>query len=384
VAAVGAAVLSLAGCGDDSGSSSRSSAPTFSGPTPTTPPASEEKLPEELRGGFNPTAVYGRAAPGVVTVLSIFTAGSQGEAGQGSGFVLDRQGEIVTNAHVVTTGRGASIRRAQQVYVEFPDRNQVRARIVGVDPFADVALIRIDPDGLDLSPIPLASGRGLRPGQPVAAIGSPFGQEESLSVGVISATGRSVESLTSFQIDDAIQTDAAINHGNSGGPLRNAAGHVIGINQQIESSSGGGEGVGFAVPVTAIRRSVDALRRNGRVRYAYIGVTTEELYPQLAKRLGISSDAGALVADIVNGGPADRAGLRGGSRRLRFQGRPVVAGGDVILAVNGKKLLEANDLSRIVFARRPGETVTLQILRGRDRRDVKVRLGVRPARVARG
>ena len=259
------------------------------------------------RTGFDPQAIYEQVAPGVVTVIS---AGAGG--GVGSGFVLGDDGEVVTNAHVVTTGEGAKIKRASEVYVSFADRNEVRARIVGFDPFSDVALLKIDPDGLKLRPLKLGSVRGLSVGAPVAAIGSPFGEDRSLSIGVISALDRSIESLTGFATPGAIQTDAAINQGNSGGPLLDAAGRVLGINSQIETSSGDGSGVGFAVPVDTVRRSLDQLRRSGRARYAYLGVATAPVFPQLATRFGIRSSSGAWVQEVTPDGPADDAGVRRG------------------------------------------------------------------------
>ena len=212
---------------------------------------------EQERGarGMNAEALYRRLSPGVVTVISKFEGGAarlledDGEGGQGSGFVLDGEGRIATNAHVVTTGRPPNTKRAKEVFIAFADGNQVPAEIVGDDPNADVALLKVDPGGLDLTPLKLGSSRNVRVGEPVAAIGSPFSEEQSLSIGVISALNRNIESLTAFAIGDAIQTDAAINPGNSGGPLLNARGEVLGINAQIKSQSGGGEGVGFAVPV---------------------------------------------------------------------------------------------------------------------------------------
>ncbi len=213
----------------------------------------------------------------MVTVRSIFSGGGTsllGEGGrsaaQGSGFVISESGEIATNAHVVTDGSagGGPIHEAKEVYVQFADRNQVAADIVGIDPHADVALLELDPDGLDLQPLRLATHDEVKVGQPVAAIGSPFGEDRSLSVGVVSATDRSIQSLTDFQIDGAIQTDASINPGNSGGPLLDAEGQVIGINQQIDTTSGGNEGVGFAVPIALAARSIDQLRakRQRRLR----------------------------------------------------------------------------------------------------------------------
>jgi S1-C subfamily serine protease len=227
--------------------------------------------------GFDPKAIYKSEAPGVVTVVSLFGSGGLGSllngddggdggGGVGSGFVLNGEGEIATNAHVVTTGEGDTIKRAKEVYVAFADGNQVEAKILGTDPNADVALLKIDPEGLKLRPLPLGENAGVEVGEPVAAIGSPFNERQSLSIGVISAIDRTIESLTSFSISGAFQTDAAINPGNSGGPLVDGDGRVIGINQQIKSTSGGGEGVGFAVPIDAIKRSIGMLRETGEAR----------------------------------------------------------------------------------------------------------------------
>src|SRR5207247_1846568 len=207
--------------------------------------------------------------------------------GLGSGFGISGEGEIATNAHVVTSGEGKDIREASQVFIRFKDGNQVPAEIKGFDPFADVALLKVDPKGLTLRPLPLGDLRAARVGAPVAAIGSPFGEEQSLSVGVVSAVGRSIDSLTGFKTPGAIQTDAAINHGNSGGPLLDAGGCVIGINSQIQTSSGDGSGVGFAVPVDTVKRSLAQLRTSGHARYAYLGVQTAMVYPPLAQRFGL-------------------------------------------------------------------------------------------------
>ncbi len=217
----------------------------------------------------------------MVTIRSVFGDGAG--AAEGSGFVLDTEGRIVTNAHVVTDESSGSRKPAKEVYVEFPDRNVVSAEIVGFDPFVDVALLEVKPDGFVLHPLELGDVESLVVGQPVAAIGSPFGEQQSLSVGVVSATDRSVESLTKFQIEGAIQTDASINPGNSGGPLLDAGARVIGINQQIETESGANDGVGFAVPISAVKRSIAQLEDVGEAEYAYIGVSSQALYPQLAR-----------------------------------------------------------------------------------------------------
>ena len=295
---------------------------------------------EPTRTTFDPQRIYEREAPGVVTVFSVFGGGGlldrdpQQEA-SGSGFVLDGDGGIVTNAHVVTEGEGGSLRRASDVYVQFADGNQVEAQIVGVDANSDVALLRIDPAGLTLRPLPLGSSRALEVGAPVAAIGSPYGEPQSLSVGVISGLDRSIDSLTGFSIDGAIQTDAAINRGNSGGPLVDAHGRVLGINSQIRSTGGGGEGVGFAVPVDTVRRVLGTLRRDGEIHYAFLGVQTTAIYPQLAERFDLPVDEGAWVQGLTKDGPADDAGIRAGDERRRFQARTYEVGGDVVTRVDG-------------------------------------------------
>lgn len=382
VAAVALTVLVLDGEGGEGGGGERDPGGAA--------PSGEAAVIEAERGAFDPKAIYGRVSPGVVTVLSTFGRDRESEglfgrgpaAGQGSGFVLSGGGEVVTNAHVVTDaqagGSGGELNEAEDVFVEFADRNRVPADIVGVDPFADVALLKVDPGGLELRPLAFADSDQVRVGDPVAAIGSPFGQEQSLSVGVVSATDRSVESLTRFRIDAALQTDASINPGNSGGPLLDAAGRVIGINQQINTASGGNEGVGFAVPSNLVERSVEALREDGEPDYAYIGVTSQPLYPQLAERLGLDSDAGSLIARVVTGSPAADAGLRAGDEEVRFQGQRVVTGGDVILSVDGRRIVAESDLPRLISRHAPGDEVTIEVLRDGDRREVEVTLEERP------
>ncbi|HZG49783.1 MAG TPA: trypsin-like peptidase domain-containing protein [Thermoleophilaceae bacterium] len=332
-------------------------------------------------GGFDPGQIYERLAPGVVTIISIFGGGTAlledgGEGGQGSGFVLDDQGYVATNAHVVTTEGGG---RAEQVFVEFSDGNRVPAEIVGADPNADVALLKVDPDELSLTPLELGASESIRVGEPVAAIGSPFGERQSLTIGVVSAIDRNIQSLTRFSIGNAIQTDAAINPGNSGGPLLDGRGRVIGINAQIKSQSGGGEGVGFAIPVDAVQRSLRELRADGRVSYGYLGVTTVTVWPQLAERLDLEEGAGALVQEVEADSPADDAGLRAGREQISFQGNDLVAGGDLVLAVDGRELTRENDLADVISSRSSGDAVELAVLRDGKRRTLEVELGRRPA-----
>jgi S1-C subfamily serine protease len=335
-------------------------------------------------GGFDPQAIYKEEAPGVVTVMSQFESGSLPDgdgsgSGVGSGFVLSGDGEIATNAHVVTTGDVPDLREARAVFVEFADGNQVEASVKGYDPEADVALLKVDPDGLTLRPLPLGESDKVEVGTPVAAIGSPFSERQSLSVGVVSAVDRSISGLTAFQISGAIQTDAAINPGNSGGPLVNEDGEVIGINQQIRTSSGGGEGVGFAVPVDVVRRSLDQLRAKGEVSYAFLGVETVAIYPQLRERFDLAVDKGAWVQGVTAGGPADDAGIRGGGpNETTFQIRSYRTGGDVLTRINDKPVEDPDDLSRIVAQFDPGTTVTVEAWRDGKRRGVKVKLDERP------
>jgi S1-C subfamily serine protease len=340
---------------------------------------------------FNPTEIYARDAPGVVTVISVFGGGSSastasgGSAAQGSGFVISGSGELVTNAHVVTNGTGSSLQGAGAVYVKFPDGNEVPAKIVGADPNADVALLRIDPAGLSLRPLALGSSSQLTVGAPVVAMGTPFGEQGSLSVGVISATNRAIQSLNgsgtqgSFAILGAIQTDAAINHGNSGGPLVDARGAVIGINSQIApDSTGGGSGVGFAVPVDAVKRSIAQLRAHGSVSYGYIGASSVPLFPQLAEHLGLKIKQGSLLEAVAPGGPGAKAGLQGGNRTITFDVQPYHVGGDVITKVNGRTLDQNYDLADAVTGLSPGHTITLEVWRSNTPRTVKLTLGTRP------
>jgi 2-alkenal reductase len=334
----------------------------------------------ESEGGFDPRAIYEHESPGVVTVISAGLQGPSGDnaEGLGSGFVISGDGEIATNAHVVTTGEGPDIRKASQVYVHFADGNQVPAEVKGFDPFADVALLKIDAAGLTLRPLPLGTTRDLHVGAPVAAIGSPFGEEQSLSVGVVSGLDRSIQSLTGFDTTGAIQTDAAINHGNSGGPLLDGRGRVLGINAQIQTSTGDGSGVGFAVPVDTVRRSLDQLRRNGRARYAYLGVSSVALYPQLAQHFDLGVSSGAWIQDVTQNGPAEHAHLRAGNDTERFQDREFRPGGDVVTAVQGRPIHAESDLARVLLGYAPGDTVTLDVRRGAKREQVRVKLGERP------
>ena len=370
--ALAAAGLAVAGCNSDDGGGSGGGAQKVT--------TTNVKVVEGIgrQGGFDPAEIYRRLSPGVVTVLSVFGDSSSlldSEGGQGSGFVLDGKGYIATNAHVVTSESGD---RAREVFVEFSDGNRVKATVVGVDLNADVALLKVEPQGLSLTRLRLGVSHNLVVGEAVAAIGSPFGERQSLSIGVVSALDRNIDSLTRFKIGDAIQTDAAINPGNSGGPLLDGHGQVIGINAQIKTQSGGGEGVGFAVPVDAVKRSLHALREHGRVDYGYLGVSALPLWPQLADRIDVNVRNGALIQEIESGSPAEKAGLRAGHDEIDFEAQRVTIGGDVIVAVDGRPLTRTDDLADRISSLSTGDEVELDVLRDGKHKNVKVRLGNRP------
>ncbi|HEY3961856.1 MAG TPA: trypsin-like peptidase domain-containing protein [Gaiellaceae bacterium] len=335
-----------------------------------------------LSGAFKPAQIYRLRAPGVVTIVSYFNDPAA-SAGQGSGFVVGANGSILTSAHVVTTaGQSAgAVHAAKAVYVEFSDGDRVPAKIVGYDLYDDVAVLHVSPAAHALAPLPLGDSNRIVVGSPVAAIGSPFGDVDSLSVGVVSAIRRSIPSLTSqYDLIDVIQTDASINHGNSGGPLLDAAGRVIGINAQIRSNgtAGGFEGVGFAVPIDSARRSLGELEAGHRVSYAYVGIQTEDLTPSVAKKFGYAVKHGALVDNVTLDGPADKAGIRGATSTQVVNGADVEVGGDAIVAINGMPVLGSEDVVRIVTEQLvPGETARFTLVHGRSRRVVSVVLAAR-------
>ncbi|HXH87786.1 MAG TPA: trypsin-like peptidase domain-containing protein [Gaiellaceae bacterium] len=330
---------------------------------------------------FDPAAIFARSTPGVVTIYALFAGGGRS---QGSGFVVSPEGHVLTNSHVITNaGEGQNtVRGAQRVYVVFDDGDRIPASIVGWDLFDDTGLIKFDPDDHTVSPLPLGDSDAVVVGHPVAAIGSPFGNENSLAVGVVSAVSRSIPSLTSrYNVANAIQIDAPINSGNSGGPLLDARGRVIGINAQIRSESGNAEGVGFAIPINAARRSMEQLIERGRVAYAYIGITTVDVTPALARRYDLRAQRGALIEEVVEDAPAERAGLKGAKRREVFNGSSVSLGGDLIVSLAGEPVVRADDIAKIVTGKlEPGQLVPVTVVRGGTgkRVTVRVRLIERP------
>ncbi len=336
-------------------------------------------------GSFDAASVYARRSAGVVTIFAYFgKAGAAGsQAAQGSGFVVDGNGTILTNSHVITNaGAGAPVAAADRLYVEFSDHDRIPARVVGWDVYDDVGVLRVDPKAHALAPVPLGNSSRVVVGEPVAAIGSPFGNENSLAVGVVSAVRRSISSLTSdYQLVDAIQTDAPINHGNSGGPLFDARGAVIGINAQIRTeANGNADGVGFAVPIDSARRSMQQLLAHGRVAYAYVGITSADLTPTLARHFGYTVSRGAVVDLVRPGSPGSKAGIKGGSHDVQVFDTPFTRGGDVIVAIDGRPVSGADDVVRIVSEHLlPGQTVTFTVVRGSQTLKLPVTLTERPA-----
>lgn len=292
----------------------------------------------------------------------------------GSGFVIDDEGHILTNAHVVAG--------AEKIRVGFGDNKTSEAKKIGQDTSTDLALLKVKVDKKLLHPLELGDSSKIRVGDPVVAIGNPFGLDRTVTSGIVSALQRRIEAPNGFTIDDVIQTDASINPGNSGGPLLDAEGKVLGINSQIATAGGGGSvGIGFAVPVNTARKVVDELRNEGKVRHAFLGITGIDLKPPVSDNLNLPADEGVLVQEVVDGGPADKAGIKAGSTAVTIAGLDLVLGGDIITKVDGKKVTEMGEVVTAVDSKKPGDEVELQILRGKKPRTVKVKLGERPERL---
>jgi 2-alkenal reductase len=358
---------------------------TSSAPAPL--PANATSTVGPLSGkGFDPQRIFATRSPGVVTIFAYFgdPASETTEISQGSGFVISPKGYVLTNSHVITNaGEGARVTAAEHLFVEFADGDREEASIVGWDLYDDVGLLKLSSSQHKLSPVPLGESSSVQVGQPVAAIGSPLGNENSLAVGVISAIHRSIAAITveKYRVVDAIQTDAPITHGNSGGPLFDARGRVIGINAQIRSQSGTGNdsGVGFAIPIDAAKRSVQQLIEKGKVTYAYVGIQTDDMTPSLARALHYKVDNGALIVEVAPGSPGANAGLRGGNEEVDVLGlQRLVTGGDVIVAIDGIPVRRADDVVRIVSSSlKPNDVSVFTIVRDGQRKKVAVTLGER-------
>jgi putative serine protease PepD len=332
--------------------------------------------PAAARSAFSVSEIYRRAHKGVVEI-SVSSAqsdpysngGPGAQQAQGSGFVYDRNGHIVTNAHVVDGASSISVRLWNGATYE--------AQVVGTDPSTDLAVIEVDAPHSLLVPLVLGDSDKLAVGDAVIAIGSPFGLENTVTTGIVSALHRQMSSPNNYAIDDSIQTDAAINHGNSGGPLLNAQGQVIGVNTQIESESGGNDGVGFAVPSKTVKSIVSQLLASGEAVHAYLGVAVETIPAAVASRLDLV--AGVELAEVNAGTPAEEAGLRGASGSRAVGGQTYPTGGDVITALDGKRVVSAQQLRAAINAKRPGDVISVTYSRGGTSHTVDVTLAARPS-----
>jgi S1-C subfamily serine protease len=341
------------------------------------PPQSTASLTTQQQGNMSVNAVYRKAGPSVVeiTVTSqgqsqLPFGGSQSQTAQGSGFVYDAQGDIVTDQHVVAG--------AQSISVKFQNGATYKATVVGSDASTDLAVIRVKgaPQSL-LHPLATGDSSAVQVGDGVVAIGSPFGLENTVTTGIVSALHRDITAPNNYTITDTIQTDAAINHGNSGGVLLNLNGDVVGVTAQIDSESGGNDGVGFAIPSNTVRAIVSQLVSSGSVEHAYLGVHIVTIPSDVASSLKVP--AGVAVRDVVSGSPASKAGLKGASGSTVVQGQSYPTGGDVIVAMNGKPVSTDEALQNAVSALKPGTQITLTVSHGDSQRTVHVTLGRRPS-----
>jgi putative serine protease PepD len=311
-------------------------------PAVTTPAVATATPVAPARSATDVSGLYERVSPGVV---SVETRSGTGEA-TGSGFVLDGDGYILTNDHVVDG--------ADSVRVRFDDGGPISARVVNADPSTDLALLKISPGDRKLTPLALGSSSALKVGQPVIAIGNPYGLQGTLTTGVISALGRSITAPNNFPIDNVVQTDAAINPGNSGGPLLDASGRVVGVNAQIATNTGANDGVGFAIPIDTAKQVIPELKTGHAIKRPYLGVSTGDP----------DTGTGAVVGGVVAGGPADNAGLRVGDR---------------IVGIGDHTIAQSTDVVSAISSLRPGEKVAVRVRRGGSERTVTVKLGTRPA-----
>jgi S1-C subfamily serine protease len=333
--------------------------------------------------------IYKRDGPGVAFVeatqpatqeASPFNPFGEAEVGggtaTGSGFVIDTEGHLLTNNHVVEGADKISVKIGAS-------EKSYPAKVVGADPSTDVAVLKVDVPAGTLHPLALGDSSKVEVGDPVVAIGNPFGLDSTVTSGIVSALQRQIEAPAGFSISHVIQTDAAINPGNSGGPLIDANGEVIGINSQIETGGGGNGnvGIGFAIPINTAREVANQIEQNGKVEHAYLGISGGTITPEIAKALNLPVEEGVLVAEAVKGGPAAEAGIQGGNTEATIEGSSVTLGGDIITELDGKKISGMDELVNIVNGKKTGEEIEVTLLRGGKKMTVTVKLGNRPASV---
>ena len=345
--------------------------------SPSTPVA-----PAAAAKGLTPEAIYRQDGPGVVQITAtsvtqsqpnlFFPSAPQTSKSLGSGFVLDSAGHIVTNFHV--------IQGAQKVQVSFSGQDQLPATVVGKDRSTDLAVLKIDAHSRALTPLPLGDSDGVRVGDPVYAIGNPFGLTRTLTTGVVSAVQRQIFAPNGVPIDSAIQTDAAINHGNSGGPLIGAAGRVIGVTSQIQTGGDqnqGNVGIGFAIPVNTVRDIAGQIIRNGKAVHALLGVSSAPLTSQLQKLFNLPTSRGLLVQVVTKGSGADKAGIKGGATQVVVEGETYRVGGDILTKVDGEPLTSVEQLVTAVQQKHPGDKLEIELYHGNSKRTVTAKLGTR-------
>ena len=334
--------------------------------------------------GLTPEAIYRQDGPGVVQItatsvtqsapdpFNLFPSTPQTSKSLGSGFVLDRAGHIITNFHV--------IQGAQKVQVSFSGQDQLPATVVGKDRSTDLAVLKIDAHARALTPLPLGDSDAARVGDAVYAIGNPFGLTRTLTTGVVSAVQRQIFAPNGVPIDSAIQTDAAINHGNSGGPLIDAAGRVIGVTSQIQTGSDqnqGNVGIGFAIPVNTVRDIAGQIIANGKAQHAFLGVSAAAVTPTLKKLFNLPTANGLLVRDVTKDSGAAKAGIKGGSTSVVVEGESYKIGGDIITTVDGKPVTSVDQLFAVVQQKHPGDTLKIELYHDNSKRTVDAKLGTR-------
>lgn len=372
IAAVAAAVVLAAG----TGAAGYAFVDSDSDPTRSAVGEVARGEPAASSSALSVGQIYSRAREGVVEITvaaggsgAPFEPDGGGRQAQGSGFVYDKEGRIVTNQHVVD---GADTAR-----VTFANGETYDATVVGADPSTDLAVLDVDAPASAFTPLALGDSSQLSVGAGVVAIGSPFGLEQTVTTGIVSALERQMEAPNGFTINDSIQTDAAINRGNSGGPLLDLQGRVVGVNAQISSESGGNDGVGFAIPSNTVETIVADILADGSVEHAYLGVGVTTVGASVADELELAQ--GVALTEVREGTPAAEAGLRPGTDTTTIDGREYPTGGDVVTAVEGKAVASAEDLQRAVDAKKPGDTITLTVSRDGETRSVEVTLDSRPS-----
>jgi S1-C subfamily serine protease len=375
VALTGAALIW--GIGGGSSSSDDASAPITGDAGITAPSSSFRPVDRPLSIGD----VYQRARPGVVRVatesvvkssdpLGLFQT-QQTERGLGSGFVISKGGFVVTNYHVV--------QGAERIRVSFSNNESMSATLVGKDPSTDVAVLKVDTPSRALSPLALGDSDGVRVGDEVVAIGNPLGYERTVTSGIVSAVGRAIQAPNMSLIDQVIQTDAAINQGNSGGPLLNAAGRVIGVNTQIATENGGNVGLGFAIPINTVKDVAAQIIQKGHAEHAQLGLFAQEVTPDIARLFHLPARRGLLVTDVTPDSGAARSGVQAGFQHVTVDGETYVMGGDMIVSADGRRLTTVEALRELVARKQPGDTIRFELYRGTDKQAVTVRLGRQPS-----